>query len=33
MQPAGDPTLTYGTTGLANGVTVDGVTLTDTIEW
>ena len=27
-----DPSLTYGTTGLANGVTVDGVTLTDTMS-
>ena len=27
-----DPSLTYGTTGLANNVTVDGVTLTDTMS-
>ena len=27
-----DPSLTYGTTGLVNGVTVDGVTLTDTMS-
>ena len=27
-----DPSLTYGTTGLVSGVTVDGVTLTDDLR-